>query len=46
MQKEGNGIVICGNKQDVKGKITSMTTELVKRTEELNKTLIASVQKT
>ena len=38
--------MIRGNKQDVKGKITTMTTELLKRTEELNKTLIAATIKT
>jgi hypothetical protein len=33
--------MIRGTQFDVKGKITTLTTELLKRTEELNKTLIA-----
>jgi len=41
VQKKGSVIVICGTKNDVKGKITTMTTELVKRTDELNKILLA-----
>jgi len=41
VQKQGPNIVICGTKNDVKGKITTMTGELLKRTEELNKTLLA-----
>lgn len=41
VQKKGSIIVICGTKNDVKGKITTMTTELVRRTDELNKILLA-----
>ena len=41
VEKQGQKIFICGTKNDVKGKITTMTGELLKRTEELNKTLIA-----
>jgi hypothetical protein len=40
VENQGSFIIINGTKNDVKGKITTMTGELLKRTEDLNKTLI------
>jgi hypothetical protein len=37
---EGQTITIQGNKFDVKGKIQTLTAELIKRTKELNKTVL------
>ena len=46
VQKKDKSIFIRGTQFDVKGKITTMTSELVKRTEDLNKNIITSVAAT
>lgn len=46
VDKTDKSIIIQGNSHDVKGKINTMTSELVKRTEDLNRTAIAQNSKT